>query len=301
MKIGEKIKSLRNQKGITQKELADELHVAFQTISKWERDENEPDIATLKELAKIFDCTVDCLINDNESVEENKKPSSKEETPTVIVQPKETHYCEYCNKPILDNDDLVMQDVEVTPALRGRCATYRQAFYHKECLETLEDERNKRLADKMARKVARVKKRSFVWATVAGIFAFIITLLILLINEEARTAVSPSYSWIFALLSGYAFFSLLYCLVSCSYILNFFATFSKLTIRWPVLIFSLDLDGIIWLITVKLIFAIIGFILGACVFILALIVSIFLSIVSFPFVLIYNNKTDYQNAVDFAL
>ena len=34
MKLGEKIKSLRNQKGITQKELADELHVAFQTLIK---------------------------------------------------------------------------------------------------------------------------------------------------------------------------------------------------------------------------------------------------------------------------
>lgn len=54
MTLGTRIKSFRNEKRITQKELADHLHVSFQTISKWENDENEPDVSSLIELSKVF-------------------------------------------------------------------------------------------------------------------------------------------------------------------------------------------------------------------------------------------------------
>ena len=63
MTLGQKLKKLRTEKGLTQKDLSDQLHVTFQTISKWESDTNEPDIATLKELAKFYGCSVDYLIN----------------------------------------------------------------------------------------------------------------------------------------------------------------------------------------------------------------------------------------------
>ena len=64
MTLGQKLKELRSQKGLTQKELADKLHVSFQTVSKWENGENEPDIATLKELAALFECSVSELVSD---------------------------------------------------------------------------------------------------------------------------------------------------------------------------------------------------------------------------------------------
>ena len=58
MTLGQKLRKLRNDKGITQKDLADQLHVTFQTISKWESDKNEPDLATLKEIANYFNVTL---------------------------------------------------------------------------------------------------------------------------------------------------------------------------------------------------------------------------------------------------
>lgn len=63
MTLGQKIRRLKNEKGLTQKDLADQLHVTFQTISKWENDENEPDVASLKRLAAILECTLDELLN----------------------------------------------------------------------------------------------------------------------------------------------------------------------------------------------------------------------------------------------
>ena len=86
MTLGQKIKELRSAKGLTQKELADQLHVTFQTISKWENDENEPDIATLKLLTKIFDCSLDELLDNEKETESNI-----EEQPS-IQNPKRKTY-----------------------------------------------------------------------------------------------------------------------------------------------------------------------------------------------------------------
>ena len=44
MTLGQKIKKFRNEKKLTQKDIAEQLNVSFQTVSKWENDENEPDI-----------------------------------------------------------------------------------------------------------------------------------------------------------------------------------------------------------------------------------------------------------------
>ena len=66
MTSGARIKSFRNQKGIRQKEPGDHLHASFQIISKWENDENEPDVSSLIELSKVFDCSLDALLGENE-------------------------------------------------------------------------------------------------------------------------------------------------------------------------------------------------------------------------------------------
>lgn len=58
MTIGQKIKKLRLEKELTQKDVADQLHVTFQTVSKWEKDEDEPDISSLRKLSRLFGCSM---------------------------------------------------------------------------------------------------------------------------------------------------------------------------------------------------------------------------------------------------
>ena len=70
MTLGQKIKKLRVEKNLTQKDLADRLYVTFQTVSKWENDENEPDVSTLRELAKVFECSLDYLLSEDEKAVE---------------------------------------------------------------------------------------------------------------------------------------------------------------------------------------------------------------------------------------
>ena len=68
MTIGSKIFELRKKCNLSQEELAEKLHVSRQTISKWENDVVLPDVYNLKELAKVFHCTVDEVIDEDKHV-----------------------------------------------------------------------------------------------------------------------------------------------------------------------------------------------------------------------------------------
>lgn len=73
--IGEKISTLRKQKGMTQRDLADILHVSDKNVSKWECGRSVPDIFYLKQLADVFGVTVDYFIDQSdvkEAIDENK-------------------------------------------------------------------------------------------------------------------------------------------------------------------------------------------------------------------------------------
>ena len=66
LKIGEKIRELRNNTGITQEELAEILGVSNQSVSRWELGICYPDIELLPSLANYFNVTLDELVCMNE-------------------------------------------------------------------------------------------------------------------------------------------------------------------------------------------------------------------------------------------
>ena len=71
--MGQIIKRLRKERGFTQEELAEQVGVTFQAISKWENDTGMPDISQVIPLATVFDVSTDVLfgrygVNDNEEV-----------------------------------------------------------------------------------------------------------------------------------------------------------------------------------------------------------------------------------------
>ncbi len=61
-KIQLQLKALRKAKGVTQKELAGAMNVAFQTISKWENGVTMPDLTFLPPLAKYFEVELEVLL-----------------------------------------------------------------------------------------------------------------------------------------------------------------------------------------------------------------------------------------------
>ena len=61
--MGEIISTLRREKGMTQKELADMLNITDKAVSKWEREIACPDTQTIPKLAGILGVSVEELMN----------------------------------------------------------------------------------------------------------------------------------------------------------------------------------------------------------------------------------------------
>ena len=70
--FGETLRCLRQAKNLTQEQLAQRLHVTFQTISKWERNECYPDIIMLPVLAGLFGVKIDDLLGLNQAENERR-------------------------------------------------------------------------------------------------------------------------------------------------------------------------------------------------------------------------------------
>lgn len=89
MSFGENLINLRKQKGWSQDDLADNLNLSRQAISKWENDTSKPDIDNIKKISKVFSVTIDDLLN-NDVVKDKavtlnvKKQEKKEKTITIV-------------------------------------------------------------------------------------------------------------------------------------------------------------------------------------------------------------------------
>ena len=80
VEFGEKIKQLREEKGMTQQTMSEKLYVTRQAVSRWECGARYPDLLTTKKIAQILEVTIDELV----SGEELKKDIEKE---PVMAQP----------------------------------------------------------------------------------------------------------------------------------------------------------------------------------------------------------------------
>ena len=63
MSLGENLRSLLEERGMTQKELASQLNIAPSTMGSYVQNTREPDFATLKLLANYFDVSIDYLLD----------------------------------------------------------------------------------------------------------------------------------------------------------------------------------------------------------------------------------------------
>ncbi|HCQ91096.1 MULTISPECIES: helix-turn-helix domain-containing protein [unclassified Clostridium] len=64
MTLGEKIQQLRKTRDLSQEQLAEQLNVSRQAVSKWELGESLPDINKIIQLSKIFQVSTDYLLHD---------------------------------------------------------------------------------------------------------------------------------------------------------------------------------------------------------------------------------------------
>ncbi len=62
MSLGENLQFLRKKDNITQEQLAEQLNVSRQSVSKWESDSAYPEMDKLLQLCNLFHCSMDDLV-----------------------------------------------------------------------------------------------------------------------------------------------------------------------------------------------------------------------------------------------
>lgn len=77
IKMGKFIKELRQEKGLTQKEIGDKLKITDNSISKWERGINAPDIYYLAPLSKILGVSINELLNGERNYRKKNKKNNR--------------------------------------------------------------------------------------------------------------------------------------------------------------------------------------------------------------------------------
>lgn len=284
--IGDNIRALRVEKGLTQKEIADRLFVTAQAVSRWENGEVEPSLNTIMELAKIFEVSVDSLLgvdmgNDSASKAEpaqapeaeNAKGPETPPEPEVIIK-KEYVYkepprqvlalCRRCNSPIYDQKDIVRVGDDIW------CC---------KCNQTVKNAQKAQAVSKAHRR----RILSFIFGALLAVFFIAIGI------SNAVDGGSP-VDVISGIVLGYAGFSLLSCWLLCN---NFVGDmmgdiFSWAFVDFPGVIFSLDFDGLVFLIAVKILFFILGLLLSLLCGALALIVGAIVSMFVYPFAIAKN-------------
>lgn len=77
MTIGDRLLKLRKEKNISQEDLANELDVSRQTISKWETNQSMPDFDKIVPLCNYFGITTDELLTGRKDIVEAKQDDVK--------------------------------------------------------------------------------------------------------------------------------------------------------------------------------------------------------------------------------
>ena len=277
MTLGTKIKEYRTKLGLTQKDLAEKLHVTYQAVSRWENGDVEPSVDTIMEMTKIFNCSADELFG----IEKDPAPAPEPEVKIVekvIVQEARPvlAVCEECNKPLFDKAD-VHRGEKVTGY--GRTRTVQKFVLCTEC--------DKKRVQNEALQRARAKKeeiehqktkrkRSFVWPSViaavliaVGIYGFV----------TGRTYVG---------IGGVAIGVLSFPFVACLFLDNTFMPDMWLEVaswgfvKMPGVIFGFSLGGFIVGIAIKIFLWLVGFAIAIAAFLLATALGLLLGVFVYP-------------------
>ncbi len=86
MNLSSKIAQLRRQMGWSQDELAQKLDVSRQAVYKWENGQSRPDTDKLLVLAKLFNVSVDNLLDDESEIVHRQEPAKKLDYGSITVK-----------------------------------------------------------------------------------------------------------------------------------------------------------------------------------------------------------------------
>ena len=255
---GKIIAQLRREHNMTQAELGAKLNVTYQAVSKWENDQSQPDFATMAQIAELFHVPL-TIISSGEEKETAVATAAAESAEPVLG------YCTVCGnavrqdnvaqqRPVLICKDCVEADA------RKKEEEARAAEQQKE-----RQEQGRKLANK------RTRNRGLIWGGVIALVVMILVAVFYAIGGGTAGAgiVAVLITGIFVYTFSSQMFWGGFIFETC--------LFGGKIIGTPGIIFSFDLDGFIFLIVMKVIFALLKLFIFLITFVFFAIVSILLS------------------------
>lgn len=79
MNLADKLQLLRKKNLLSQEELAEKLGISRQAVSKWESGQSLPDLNKLKAISKLYNVTIDSLVNDDNEIGERNENKAADE------------------------------------------------------------------------------------------------------------------------------------------------------------------------------------------------------------------------------
>lgn len=282
MTLGKKLAILRKQNGLSQQNLGDELHVSAQAVSKWENDLAEPDLTTLKKLAQIYKVSIDLLLDADKDLAGVGGVDTEALATTVSeavgkqleTKPQAIGYCKDCG-------------IAVTKANFGAdtpyvmCKTCHEAYLAKQA--SMQKDR------KTVLKEMKKKRRKSIFSGIAFGIWFVILAVVSLVTfplEDPDTWLA----FCTALVLSYCVFSFVAMMRLEGPVQDVLLFMLTRTVKWPGVIFSFDLEGLFFLIGIKLLFAVLGFIAGLLMAALGVICGLLIAPFTFPFTIAKFNK-----------
>ncbi|MBO9597676.1 MAG: helix-turn-helix transcriptional regulator [Cohnella sp.] len=117
MNIGNRIAFLREQRGLTQEELATSLGISRAALSHYEKNRREPDTETLSKVADLFHVSLDYL-------------AGRTSQPTTTLDPDVRQFAdelELSNNELLEKFSLTIDGRKLTPAEARRFIAFIRA------------------------------------------------------------------------------------------------------------------------------------------------------------------------------
>lgn len=109
IKMGKFISELRKEKGLTQKDIGEKLNITDNSVSKWERGINAPDIYYLGPLSEILGVSVKELLKGEKNARKKKK---KADNRKVILETKKLSK-NFGKKEILKSIDMTIYEGDI--------------------------------------------------------------------------------------------------------------------------------------------------------------------------------------------
>ena len=280
MTLGKKLSGYRKLAGLTQQQLGERLNLSAQAISKWETDLAEPDLATLRALASIYKVSLDDLLDlekefavqlPEEEAEETK--GKDEETPSAVLP---IGFCKDCGITVTEENLGEREPV----ILCKKCVQARKAAAEKAAAEKKrkEEEEKKAAARKKAKNQADVRRWRAISFWVAGLatLAFVGLMIGVMVTNFSAAMIPVT------VIGAYAVFAFICQLFFDGVVSDVVFDWTSKSFHAPGLIFTFDLEGISWLIMMKILFWIIGVLFGIAVFCIGVTLGLICAVFVFP-------------------